>query len=484
MSATLTQQVTWRFQPRPYQVPRAQARANGVKRILHVDHRKSGKDLSDLDLIAAETQKQVGQYFYMFPELSEARKVLWNGITNDGTPYLDIIPPELYDPRKKNETEMSLEFYNGSTLQFVGADRIKGWMGSNPRGVVFSEYSLTNPQAWDYLRPILRVNGGWAVFNLTPRGRNHAHRLYEMAKNNPAWFCEKLTIDQTTRHDGVTPVLYDSARPEHAKWIPILGPDADINQDRLEGMDEALIQQEYYCSFDGVMRGAIYTEALQAARARRITLFEVDPYLPVSTAWDLGMDDAMAIGWFQRVGGEHRLVDYHEDAGHGLDHYARLLQQRGMERKYRYEVIDGKILCHVPHDAKVRELGTGKSRVEIARTLGLHFRVVPKIAKKADGIAAVRRLFPTLWIHEKHGARLLDALATYRYEFDEMTQSWSAEPKHDWSSHGCDMLQTYALGVKAEASDRPATVALSRFDPLADTPEEFAVTDFNPVGVA
>ena len=480
--STLTQTVTWRFQPRPYQMARAQARANGVTRILHVDHRKSGKDLSDLDILVAETQKVVGLYFYLFPELSEARKALWDGRTNDGVPYLDFIPPELYDPKKKNETEMQIPFYNGSILQFVGADRIKGWMGSNPRGVVFSEYSLTNPQAWDYLSPILRVNGGWAIFNFTPRGRNHAWKLYDMARKNPAWFCEKLTIDDTTQHDGVTPILYDSQRPEHAKWIPILGPAADIHQDRLAGMDEAKIQSEFYCSFDGNQKGSVYGEYLQRARAdKRVTSFEIQRGLPIMPAFDIGHHDALAIGFYQQVGSTHRLVDYYEAVGKFVDDAAEVLKQKRLDHGYLYEYVNGNILCIGPHDVRHAHFSS-RSAEEVGRKCGLHFRVMPKDAI-STGLAAGRRLFSHLWIHEKAAERMLDVFASYAYEWDEVTQSFTDKPAHTWASHGADQYRYYAQSISEQPTGRTYTQALSRFDPLADVPED-AAYDFNPVGQA
>ena len=160
------------FQPREYQLPIFKAIDNGYKRIIQVWHRRAGKEKTDINIVAKKIFERVGAYYYIFPTYNQGKKILWNGADKEGTRFLDHFPEAT---RKRNVgNEMFIEFKNGSTFQVVGSDNIDSIVGTNPLGVVFSEYSLQDPQAWDYIRPILAENDGWAIFNFTPRGDNHA----------------------------------------------------------------------------------------------------------------------------------------------------------------------------------------------------------------------------------------------------------------------------------------------------------------------
>jgi hypothetical protein len=231
------------FMPRNYQKPFFNAMADGYKRAVEVWHRRAGKDKVFLNFVAKEAIMKVGVYYYFFPTFAQGRKVIWDGIDRNGFPYMDHFPQELRS--KTRNDEMKIILTNGSIFQIVGTDNIDSIMGTNPVGCVFSEYSLQNPQAWDYIRPILSENDGWAVFNFTPRGRNHAFILREMAKNNKNWWFEELTVDDTRRPDGK----------------PVIGPEA-IQAERESGMDEAMIQQEYYCSFDAMLSNCFFGDSL------------------------------------------------------------------------------------------------------------------------------------------------------------------------------------------------------------------------------
>lgn len=192
-------------------------------------HRRAGKDSTMLNLTAREMFKRVGVYWHLFPEQAQARKAVWNGIDAEGRRIIDqFLPPEARDvAQPKSEQEMLMRSINGSTWQMAGSDNYNSLVGSNPVGVVFSEWALANPAAWDYIRPMLLENGGWAAFITTPRGRNHAYETHMMALERDDWFAQTLTVDDTNR---ITP--------------------EQIEQERGEGMSEAKIQQEYYCSFE------------------------------------------------------------------------------------------------------------------------------------------------------------------------------------------------------------------------------------------
>ena len=164
--------VPHKFKPRPYQLPFLKAMDSGIKRAVLVWNRRSGKDKACFNLMIKKAFERVGTYFYFLPEYTQARKVVWDNIDSDGFRMLDHIPRELI--AKKNETTLKIELINGSVIQLLGADTFSSsGVGTNPVGVVLSEYSVNKPEVWDFIRPILAVNGGWAIFNFTPRGQNH-----------------------------------------------------------------------------------------------------------------------------------------------------------------------------------------------------------------------------------------------------------------------------------------------------------------------
>ncbi len=298
---------------------------------------------------------------------------------------------------------------------------------------MFSEYALQDPQAWDFIRPILRENGGWAVFDFTPRGKNHGWDLYQMAKSNQDWFVSLLTVDDT----GVLSA-------------------ADIDAERREGMDEELIQQEYYVSFEGARQGSYYSQQLRIAESeQRITAVPYEPIVGVETWWDLGIGDAMAIWFTQSVGREVRVIDYYEASGEGFSHYAKVLGERG----YVYMV---KAAHHAPFDIEVRELGTGRSRQEAARGLGIDFAVVPRLSVE-DGIEASRSFLSRCWFDRRKCERGLNALWSYHKEFDEKRKTYRSQPEHDWSSHAADAFRYLSVGHKSALPFVKKEVEITRY---------------------
>jgi phage terminase large subunit len=206
-----------------------------------------------------------------------------------------------------------------------------------------TKFSLQDPQTWAYTRPILRENGGWAVFNFTPRGKNHAHELYLMAKNTPEWFCQKLTVEQTFKEDGKRIISEE-----------------DLDKERAEEMSEHLIQQEYYCSFDQGIEGAYYAKLLNRAELDgRLTNVPADSYASVDTYWDLGISDETVILFAQNCGQELHIIDMYRNQGEGLNHYAKVLKEKADVNNWNYGDH------YAPHDIQVRELGSGaQTRLE------------------------------------------------------------------------------------------------------------------------
>ncbi len=416
----------YHWRPRDYQKAAWEALEGGTKRACLVWHRRAGKDLFSINWVASQVFERVGLYWHILPTYNQGRKVVWEGRTRDGRSFLDHFPdgnnpgPGNYVTRKRDDT-MSMWFANGSVYQVIGADDPDRLVGANPVGIIFSEWSVMPPRVWEYLRPILAENGGWVIFIYTPRGRNHGYRTFKMAQETKGWFAEKLGVEDT------------SAVTMEA-----------VEDERAAGMPEELVQQEFYCSFDAPLVGAYWGDLMsKMMEDERIAKIPWEPERPVTTAWDLGMADYTAIWFHQLVGHEHRLIDYYQSSGVGLDHYAKILA----EKPYTYKE-------HlVPHDATVRELGTGKSRLEVARKLGLNMRVVPKLPI-ADGINAVRLLLPKMWMDEEKCQTGLEGLRQYTKErvLDEAGAHGEAvfrdKPLHNWASHPADALRTLAVGLR------------------------------------
>lgn len=406
-------QVPDNWRPRDYQLDLWKYLENGGKRAVAVWHRRAGKDLLSVNWCVTAALKRKGLYWHLLPTYNQGRKIVWDGMTRDGRSFLEHFPKELW--ANVNNTDMRLELKNGSIYQVVGTDNVDRLVGSNPVGVVFSEYSLQDPRAWDLVRPILAENGGWAMFIYTARGRNHGYDLFNMANRNERWFCQRLSVDDTA----------------------VLNQEA-IDEEREAGMPEELIQQEFYCSFDAPLVGSYYGSLMAKALAEeRIKNVPYEPRLEVHTSWDLGMGDSTAIIWFQQFGNEYRIIDYYENQGEGIPHYVKVVRDK--------DYVYGKHIA--PHDIKVREMGTGKSRFEVARDLGLRFDICPNI-QIDDGIEAARSIIPRCYFDEKKCSILVEALRQYRKDYDEKNKVYKNRPLHDWSSHGADAFRYLALGTR------------------------------------
>jgi hypothetical protein len=280
---------------------------------------------------------------------------------------------------------------------------------------------LAKPQAWDYLRPILAENDGWAVFLWTPRGRNHATRAFEARARDPEWFTLKSPATATD--------VFSAAQLEREKAELV----AELGSEE-EGA--ARYASEYLVDFDAATPGAYYAAALsEAERAGRVGRMPYDPALRVDTAWDLGIDDYTAIWFFQQVGREVRVIDYFETAGQGLEGIVR-------------EAISTKPYVwgthHLPHDVMVRELATGRSRYEVLGGLGVNRIHVGVAADPEERVSAARLMIPICWFDAERCALGLERLRAYRKRWNRATLSY-AGPLHDRASHGADAFGEFAL---------------------------------------
>ena len=316
-------------------------------------------------------------------------------------------------------------------VRLYGADNPDALRGPYLDGVVLDEFADMKPEVWhEVVRPMLADRRGWATFIGTPKGKNEFFRLYESAKRDPAWFHMMLKASESG----------------------IISP-AELADLRRE-MGEDQYQQEFECSFEAAIKGAFYAEEMRTMLAEgRICPMEIERDVRVHTAWDLGVSDSTAIWLIQCVGRERRLVDYHESSGVGLNHYVDVLHDK--RRKYGWVYGDH----FFPHDIKVREFTSGKSRLNTLAGLGIEATVVPQ-CDELDGINVVRRMLGRVWLDPVRCERGLEALRGYRREYDERLRDWKKSPLHSWESHGASALRYFATGF----DDTPSAPAPRRRD--------------------
>lgn len=393
-----------------------------LKRYLWCGPRRAGKDIVCWNLMIRQAVRKVGVYMYALPSFSQGRRVIWDSITNDGMRFIDFIPPQLV--RSTNSQELKITLINGSIIQIIGSDSYDtSLVGTNPRMVIFSEFALADTDAFKFVMPILNANGGSLIIVSTPRGKNEFWNLYNIAMHSPEWFCQKLSLTDT-------------------KHIPLEMIQQDIN-DGLVSPD--LVQQEYYCSFDQGAEGSYYAKYIDRLRLnRQIGTVPWEPSFRVSTAWDIGVRDSTCIIFFQIIGKVVHIIDCYEKNKEGLEHYVNIV----MDKPYQYDKH------WAPHDIAVKEFGSGLSRLEKARQLGIKFETRDSGTKSAlpnlsieDGIEAVRSALPKMWIDEERCKPLIKSLENYRQEFDDKRKVYREKPLHDNNSHFSDAMRYLVLSL-------------------------------------
>jgi phage terminase large subunit len=416
----MTIELPYRFTPREYQKPLWRAIVEqGKKRAVCVWHRRAGKDKTFLNILVAKAMETMANYAYYFPTATLGRKALWDNIdANSGMRVIDHLPKEIL--AKSNEQQMKLTLVNGSTIQVLGTETLDV-VGGNPIGVIFSETAQHRSDAWDYIRPILAENGGWAIFNGTPRGRNWFHKLLLNAENDPAWFAQRLTVEDTGAISQ-----------------------EDIEAERRAGMSEDMIRQEFYCDFNAANPGAIYARLVEQARQDgRIGKFPVADTL-VHTSWDLGSPANTTVWYWQVVGAEIRVIDC--DVGLSFDtltqRVAHMLQKGSDGKGYNYG-------SHfLPHDAKQTERTGSTFETEIVKAGLRNVRVLKPTHDIWWGINALKGMFPALAFRSPHCDKGLDALEAYRTKEVEPGKITTSEPVHDWASHPSDALRYMAEAIQ------------------------------------
>ncbi len=375
-----------------------------------VAHRRFGKTvaaINDLIKTALTTERKNVRVAYIAPYYRQAKAIAWDYLLE----YTRDVEGVVY-----NTSELRADFPNGARFRLFGADNYDAMRGLYFDSVVLDEPADFPANAWPtVIRPSLADRQGKATFIGTPKGKNEFWEIYNNAQKSENWFCAMYRADETG--------ILEKTELEEAK----------------QTMGEDRFAQEFLCSFEAAIQGAYYAVEMKTAKEEnRITSVPYDPSASVITSFDLGIGDSTAIWFAQFVGQEIHLIDYYENSGVGLDHYAKVLHDKG----YHYE-------AHIlPHDVQVKELGTGKSRLETLENLGVYnIEIAPRL-NVDDGIQASRSMLNKCWFDEKKCERGIEALLQYRREFDEKLKSWRGRPLHDWTSHGADSFRYLAVGYR------------------------------------
>ena len=414
MIAVPDQRIQIPYQPRTFQ--REIGQLCRTKRFgVLVCHRRFGKTVLGVNInqqTATMVQKQRPRVAYIGPTYTQGKTVAWDYMQF----YARPVPGVAF-----NQSELRVDYPNGGQARIYGADNPDALRGIYLDRATLDEYGMHPSKTFsEVIGPTLVDRGGSALFLGTPNGKNQFYDIAQHAKareaaGDPDWFFREYKASQTGLLD---PAYLASARS-------------------VMTADE--YAQEFECSFEAAVKGAIYSAELEAARAtRRVATVPVDPVLPVDTDWDLGVGDATAIWFTQSLrSGEIRVIDYYEASGEGLPHYAHILRSKGYVYGQHW----------APFDIEVKELGSGKSRLEVARSLGITFNICPQIGIE-DGIHAARMVFPRCWFDETRCKAGLEALQHYRRDYNTRLNEFKATPVHDWASHGADAFRYMAVRQK------------------------------------
>lgn len=387
------------------------------------------------------------RYAYLAPLYAQAKRVAWDYLKM----YTVSIPGAT-----PNEQDLRIDIPRPGTndsvrFQLLGADNPVSLKGIYLDGVILDEYGEMNPTAWsEVIRPTLSDRLGWAVFIGTPKGQNSFYELHRYSTEgrngviSPDWFGSLYKASQTG--------ILSNAELLSAK----------------ETMTEDEYEQEFECSFAAALTGAYFGKELSKVRAEgRLTKVHYDPNFKVDTYWDLGINDTTAVWFCQSVRGRHRFIDYMEISGASIQEIMSDLQAK----KYVY----GQFV--LPHDAKARDLSTGKSQMQIFYNLGArNLKVIPKVGTKRESINAARMAFAACEFDSVKCDKGIRALENYQRKWDAKNNVYQETPLHNWASNGADAFQQFALGLRDDSEQ-------SEFEPQKNFGGKIpfhAEADFNP----
>lgn len=400
-------------------------------RAMAVWPRRHGKGLTALFSLLAKAHDRVGMYWHGLPSYEQARKSCWTAFRTDtGKRLMDnVFPREIR--RRPTEfspgAEMLVELNNGSIIQFVGSDMIDSIVGAGPVGLNADEYALWRPSAIDLIRPMLRESRGWAAYLTTPRGRNHAYKLFkrlEAQAERGRAFVSHRTIYNAGRYSR-----------EEADQI--------LEEERAEGMLEELLEQEYLCSWSAANVGSYWGDLINVLEmSGAMDDFELED-TETYVVFDLGYDDATSIWAFQLRQGGLDVVAHYSNHSKGMAHYFDQLDEWSKIYGFKY------VKVFLPHDARQHHMGESVLDQAVARYSMTQVEIVPKL-DPINGIQAARWLLQQdIRFHprcEQYDG--IEALRSYHRKYDDDKRAFSLHPDHDWSSHSADAFRYLAVVVK------------------------------------
>jgi len=437
-------ELPYKFLPRDYQVDIVHAMLT-KQMVTYCMHRRSGKDYMSVSMLALKAMMRVGNYVYLLPTAKQGREIVWKGIDNDGMKFIDHIPHELIkvNPKNKqpmvNNVEMCITLVNGSTITITGSDQFdKNLVGTNMAGIIFSEYSLSDPKAFEYILPIIGANNGFVWLNGTPRGKNH---FYKQLMS-----CIDPDREANISFACIKPNSMTKALTEKELTIMKLG------------MSEQRQAQEIECAFEGCIEGKIYVEQItQARKEGRFGEYCYDKKLPVFVSFDLGVGDKMAMTFFQKRADRPWVIDFYSNKGMGVGHYKMVADDMSAKYGYDYERI------FIPHDGRKRSIDNYDEEGYALKTedtfrkefKNIDIMVVPRCADITEDIEVVRSKFYKWYFYEgstldKAQKERLDyfynAMSEYTYPEVDEQKTVATKPLHNWCS---DPMDSWRTGVKA-----------------------------------
>ena len=418
------------YTPRPLQA-RLHAELSEKRWAVVVMHRRAGKTVMAINHLLRDAilcTRPNPRFFYIAPTYRQAKQISFDYIKS----FAGKIPMVRF-----HETELRCDLPNGARIQLLGSENPASLRGIYADGVVLDEMADMPESLFpEVIRPALSDRKGYAIFIGTPRGHNAFYELFTAAEQQDDWY--------TAIHKASETGILDEEELDAARSM--------MSADQFE--------QEFQCSWVANVPGAVFGKELQEAQEKgRISSVPYDPTVKVDTWWDLGVGDSTVVWFTQSVGRAVHVIDFYENRGEGLPHYARMLA----DKDYLYGTHNA------PHDIEVRELGSGKSRREVAWDLGINFRVVPKLPLE-DGLHAAQMLIPRCWFDKENCKPGLEALRQYHRAYNERLRSFRNTPVHDWSSHAADAFRYLAVGIKETQGYQRA-------------PQKIADSAYNPLGV-
>jgi len=430
--------------PREYQFGVWNAVESGAKNVVISWARRHGKDVTTASILSCKALERVGSYYYLFPTRKWAERALWNNIVTIGKKsgnLLDIIfPPEIVE--YKNNTDMKIGLINGSVINFSGTDNLD-FVGQGGYGYALSEFSLHKEEVTGFLSPILDEGNAFFIANGTMRGRkNLLYQMYEANKDDPNWFTEWLTPQDTKRYCWVGDEM--NLNPELlGKIDPLTGNEYLNIQNRVDSkmISYSLARQEYLNEAVADVANSVYGyEMTKLENKGMITPLIHNKNDVVYTFWDLGVDDPTAIvfGTVDSRTDRVQIIDYYENTGYDIKHYIDVIHQKGYNYGGHY----------MPHDSKKRANNTGTNIIDFCRTeYGFEVRPIPKTNSVRDDIEIIRRFLPSIWINSKLD-KLIECLINYQWN------PVTGRVLHNEYSHGADAVRMMGMCIHNRMIDQ------------------------------